>query len=88
MIGSCLCLFVFVVFFIFADVYCHILHLRFFVVCSSPIPRAIMALAYTRYIGIQTNCSIFLASKSSVHSFYVKTLVIFHATYHVTALDQ
>ena len=32
------CLFVFVfVFFIFADVYCHILHSRFFVVCSSPI---------------------------------------------------
>ena len=39
MIGSCLCLFVCFCcfFFIFADVYCHILHLRFFVVCSSPI---------------------------------------------------
>ena len=30
------CLFVFVVFLIFDDVYCHILHLRFFVVCSPP----------------------------------------------------
>ena len=39
MIGSCLCLFVCFCcfFFVFADVYCHILHLRFFVVCSSPI---------------------------------------------------
>ena len=43
---------------------------------------------YTYYVGIQTNCSIFLASKSSVHSFTVKTLVIFHVTHHVTALDQ
>ena len=34
------------------------------------------------------NCSIFLASKSSVHSFTVKTLVIFHVIHHVTALDQ
>ena len=31
------CSFLLLFFFIFADVYCHILHLRFFVVCSSPI---------------------------------------------------
>ena len=31
------CLFLLFFFIIFADVYCHILHLRFFVVCSSPI---------------------------------------------------
>ena len=39
MIGSCLCLFVCFCCccFIFADVNCHILHLRFFVVFSSPI---------------------------------------------------
>ena len=59
--------------------FCHILRLGFF--CC-------VLFSYTYHIGMQTNCSIFLASKSSVRSFTFTTLVSFHVTHHVTVLDQ
>ena len=76
MIGSCLCLFVcFCRFcFIFADVNCHILHLRFFVVCSSPIS-----------ITLESKQIVPFSLRQSPLS---TLLVIFHVTHHVIALDQ
>ena len=79
MIDSCPCLFVFVVVFFFVFLLMSIV--TFYIFCC-------VFFSYTYHIGIQTNCSIFLASKSSVHSFTVKTLVIFQVIHHVTALDQ
>ena len=66
MIGSCLCLFVrFSCFFFFYFCWCLLSHFTFKVFCC-------VFFSYTYYIGIQTNWSIFLASKSSVHSFPFK----------------
>ena len=80
MIGSCLCLFVFLGFsFILADVYCHILYLRFFVVCSSPIRITLESKQIVPFSLRQ--------SPLSIHITFT-TLVIFHVTHHVTALDQ
>ena len=81
MIGSCLCLFVCFCFCFFYFCWCLLSHFTFKGFCC-------VFFFYTYYVGIQTNCSISLASKSSVHSFTVKTLVIFHVTHHVTTLDQ
>ena len=82
MIGSCLCLFVCFCcfFFVFADVYCHILHLRFFVVCSSPIRITLESKQIVPFSLRQSPLS------SLFHTF--ETLVNFHVTHHVTALDQ
>ena len=79
MIGSCLCLFVcFCCFFIFADVYCHILHLRFFVMCFSPIRITLESKQIVPFSLRQSPLSTLLA-------FYSGN---FHVTHHVTALDQ
>ena len=65
MIGSCLCLFVCFCCFFFYFCWCLLSHFTFKVFCC-------VFFSYTYYIGIQTNWSIFLASKSSVHSFPFK----------------
>ena len=64
MIGSCLCLFVCFCFVFFYFCWCLLSHFTFKVFCC-------VFFSYTYYIGIQTNCSIFLASKSSVHTFSI-----------------